>query len=374
MGDIRTLKERTLGVEVFGRPSDYDTSQDPIVRASAAEIRKRLAQYYQEPGHEFETRIDLLSGSYIVKFHFDQGSAPPTPDSTLPAPNPTPPVPIHPDRRRMVIGLATGVPVTLLILSYLVLAPNWQRSDLERFWGPVLKSPGPVLFCIGQPVVYNLKSARAQDAIQAADTPPSQGNRSDEEVIPQKDLVILRGRYVALGDSVCMVRLAALFGKYGKAYRIRGEQSTSFADLRESPAVLIAAFDNQWTHRLAGQLRFTFVKDSAHDTDFVSDGLHPENTEWRLVGAWPYWEVSNDYAVLSRIVHGPTDHPVVIAAGITEYGTLAAGEFLSTPEYFAEVALRLPRGWESKNLQIVLRVPVVSHVPGHPQILATYVW
>src|ERR1017187_7138935 len=97
IGDIRTLKERTLGVEVFGRPSDYDTSQDPIVRASAAEIRKRLAQYYQEPGHEFETRIDLLSGSYIVKFHFDQGSAPPTPDSTLPAPNPTPPVPIHPD-------------------------------------------------------------------------------------------------------------------------------------------------------------------------------------------------------------------------------------------------------------------------------------
>ena len=50
-GDVDSLKERTLGVEVFGRPPNYDTSQDPVVRASAAEIRKKLAQYYQEAGH-----------------------------------------------------------------------------------------------------------------------------------------------------------------------------------------------------------------------------------------------------------------------------------------------------------------------------------
>jgi len=137
---------------------------------------------------------------------------------------------------------------------------------------------------------------------------------------------------------------------------------------------MIAAFDNQWTHRAAGPLRFTFVKDSAHDTDLVRDSLHPENVEWRLVGAWPFFEITNDYAVVSRLVNTPTDHPVVIAAGITEYGTRAAGEFLSTPEYFSEVIPRLPRGWENRNIQIVLRVPIVSRVPGHPQILATHVW
>src|ERR1700692_4572704 len=50
------LKERTLGVEVFGRDAGYDTTSDPIVRVTAAEIRKRIAQYYQEPGHENELR------------------------------------------------------------------------------------------------------------------------------------------------------------------------------------------------------------------------------------------------------------------------------------------------------------------------------
>src|SRR5271163_320032 len=40
------LKERLLGVRVFKRPPDYDTANDPIVRVTIAEIRKRIAQYY----------------------------------------------------------------------------------------------------------------------------------------------------------------------------------------------------------------------------------------------------------------------------------------------------------------------------------------
>src|SRR5580700_6121323 len=67
------LKERTLGVDVFGRDPDYDTNLDPVVRTTAAEIRKRLAQYYQEPNHETEPRIDLPLGSYAARFQAPAG-------------------------------------------------------------------------------------------------------------------------------------------------------------------------------------------------------------------------------------------------------------------------------------------------------------
>src|ERR1700728_2041484 len=67
-GQMDLLKERTLGIEIFGRDPDYDTSSDPIVRVTAAEIRKRIAQYYQEPGHENELRISLPAGSYVPQF------------------------------------------------------------------------------------------------------------------------------------------------------------------------------------------------------------------------------------------------------------------------------------------------------------------
>jgi hypothetical protein len=67
-GNEDDLKERTLGVEVFHRPPDYDTNLDPVVRLCAAEVRKRLAQYYQSPAHAGELRIELNPGSYIPVF------------------------------------------------------------------------------------------------------------------------------------------------------------------------------------------------------------------------------------------------------------------------------------------------------------------
>src|SRR5260370_36780101 len=60
-GDSGQLKERTLGIEVFARDPHYDTNLDPVVRTTAGAIRKRIAQYYHEPGHEGEVRIDLPS-------------------------------------------------------------------------------------------------------------------------------------------------------------------------------------------------------------------------------------------------------------------------------------------------------------------------
>src|SRR5580698_2557234 len=73
-GDSENIKERTLGIEIFGREAEYDTSSDPIVRVTAAEIRKRVAQYYQEPPHDQELRIALSSGSYIPQFLWPRGA------------------------------------------------------------------------------------------------------------------------------------------------------------------------------------------------------------------------------------------------------------------------------------------------------------
>ena len=63
------LRERVIGINVFGRPSDYDSGNDPIVRARAAEIRKRLAQHYLHgEGANEEIRIEIPPGSYRAVF------------------------------------------------------------------------------------------------------------------------------------------------------------------------------------------------------------------------------------------------------------------------------------------------------------------
>ncbi len=360
-GDFDSLKERSLGVDVFGRPLDYDTSQDPVVRASAAEVRKKLAQYYQEAGHELELHIELPPGSYLAEFHFST----PKPAPAIPAVKPKP-------RKWALLAVVSAVCAGLLIVAVTLAVPGWRRSDLDDLWNSVLARPGTVLVCVGLQAAYNLRSAQRQDEIQGII--PPRADRGARQPIREEDLILLPDRYVALDDALCLVRITSLLDRYRKPYRVRAQRSTSFADLRDTPAVLIGAFDNPWTLRTADQLRFTFHKNSEQDTGMVYDRQHPENTEWKLVNYWPNWDVPVDYAIVTRMVDTTTDRPVIIAAGLTQYGTIGAGEFLTDQDYFSEAARRLPKQWQKKNLQIVLSVPVVNRISGRPRVLATHVW
>ena len=69
-GEVKALSERMIGVELFGRPADYDTSNDGVVRVRAAEVRKRLAQFYKEGEVNRAVRIELPPGSYVPEFHW----------------------------------------------------------------------------------------------------------------------------------------------------------------------------------------------------------------------------------------------------------------------------------------------------------------
>jgi hypothetical protein len=81
-GRTDVLKERTLGIEVFGRLNDYDTNTDPVVRVTAGEIRKRITQYYRADEHERELRIELPVGSYVPRF-FPSSGLPDTLESSV---------------------------------------------------------------------------------------------------------------------------------------------------------------------------------------------------------------------------------------------------------------------------------------------------
>jgi hypothetical protein len=354
-GGTSTLKERSLGIDVFGRAPDYDTNADPIVRGTAGEIRKKLAQYYQDPEHSHELRIELNRGGYVPEFHN-------VPQSAVPA--------AWPKAR---IGIIASALVAVAVAGVLLLN-QWRKPALDQFWAPVLNVPGGVLISVAQPRVYNFRSDARQKEIETMIEGMSPAAlASSQEAIPLGQLIPMWDRYMAVGDVTCLVRLASVFEKRGKTYRIRSEAATSFSDLRERPSVLIGAFDNEWTLRVLGDLRYTFYKDF-HGLELVHDRDHPENTDWKLVNSWPQWNISNDYAIVSRVFDVHTDRMAVVAAGITQFGTAGAGDFLSNPQYFSEGTRRLPRDWARKNLQIVLRVPVVQGVPGHPQVLATYVW
>ena len=82
-GEIDSLRERMIGAEMFGRPVDYDTGSDSVVRVKATDVRKRLAQYYLEADGIPAVRFELPSGSYVPRFIFEPGEKPAQPQGTV---------------------------------------------------------------------------------------------------------------------------------------------------------------------------------------------------------------------------------------------------------------------------------------------------
>ena len=62
------LKESVIGVEVSGRPPDYNPKVDSIVRTEAARLRARLSRYYAADGSRDEIVIVLPKGGYVPAF------------------------------------------------------------------------------------------------------------------------------------------------------------------------------------------------------------------------------------------------------------------------------------------------------------------
>lgn len=346
-GQAAQLKERTLGVEVFDRKPDYDTSLDPVVRTTAAEIRRRIAQYYQGPGRENEIRIDLRLGSYVPEFHMPA----PAPRPVLIEGQPLLQVAAAPKiasstvtiKPRLLGGLVGTLFVVFLLLLWF--KPWTTSTTLEKFWTPVAEGPHPVLLCVGR----DLAGASTVTPISA---PPSP--------------------LVPLPDVATLVRVAGVFQALHKDYRIQADSTTSFADLRNGPVVLIGSYNNDWTIRLTGLQRFKF--EQSGDIRWIADRQNPARKDWAVNLTTPIPELTEDYALISRLLDPTTDRMVVVVAGLRSYGTAAAGEFLTNSEYLAAIAKQAPKNWEHKNLQVVLTTKVISGNSGPPRVLATTFW
>jgi hypothetical protein len=337
-GEHDLLRERVVGTEVFGRSHDYAPSEDPIVRVRAAEVRRRLAQYYQD-GPDCLVRIEIPPGSYKAVFRWH------------PAPSPAPvPVPEIEESARIRRRLSWWRWVALAVLAGTIAiavrglsAP--PPAALDRFWAPVFASPKPVL-------IYNATNIVFQPSDDSG------------------DFVKFSDQFMCVGDAHASLALASLFSRRGKVYQVRYGHDLTFTDLRYQPSILIGAFNNPWILQTTSDLRFVFEKQGAHAT--IRD--RSNNRLYRSPAITPDGRTPEDYAIVSRIFDSKTGELLIGAGGIYQYGTRAAGEFLTSQSLMAAIAARAPRDWQKKSLQVLLHTAVVGEIPGPPTVVETYFW
>lgn len=379
-GHSELLKERLIGVNVFGRRPDYDTNEDPIVRARAAEVRKRLAQFYIGEGNRSLLRIEIAPGSYLASFvgmpqshvpvqpGFDPCREPPgqqTPAETGEVP--------RTKRFAWSVSLAVLPLICLIGVLWFTVRPV---SPIDQFWKPFAESPNPVILYSGANAVYMLssdfmdryKATHHLDALQSAGREFVVPISSDVRLGPN-DLVAFTNDFITIGDLSANVRVASLLATHRKRFDLRCGEDVAFSDLRQSSAILIGAFNNSWTMELTGDLPYTFqhaermtIRDQSHRGQSWSPTFGSDA------------KVSIDYAIVTRMPHSKTGQPLIAIAGITQAGTHAAADLITDAEQLKKLAASLPEDWAQRNLQFVLQTKVVKNIPTSPTIVAFKYW
>jgi hypothetical protein len=380
-GSGEQIKERTIGIEVFGRSSSYDTNLDHIVRTAATELRKRLAIYYGDDRHRSELRISLLPGSYIPKFaaavHAGQGPVdgwvsggqPLAMDRTLHTTDETATDPTHEAgaasnsdaRRRHAWRLLFLLGAVTLVAGYSGYVWFHKETPEYLFWKPVLDTPGPVLLAVG-------------DVPNGPPTPVATSeSQNSPPAIPQSGA----SGSVPFADAVTIARVFGVLQSNGKKVLIRRENASSFSDLREGPVVLIGAFNNEWSLRLTRQLRFSLALDAENHLIYIKDAKSPSSRAWSWRTNQPRDQVGGaggpvlqDYALITRIRNSETGHVLVVIGGLYTYGTQSAGEFLTDAQLMQSITRTASMSSSSQNLQIVLGTTVTDGTPGPPRVLA----
>jgi hypothetical protein len=347
-GHADSLKERSIGIDVFGRSATYDPSDDATVRVKAGEVRKRLGHYYATEGQHDEIRIELPAGTYVPEFVRVEPQASPVesqPVAVAPASLPAP----YWQRRIFLL-----IPVCLAIVVALVVWIKLRAPEtvVDQFWAPVLRGSAPLLLSTAYVPVYGV----------------------DPKMTPERptrfeDFVPLNDQFVGGGDLMAVTRISAMLNRTHHPFRVKIGSDVSFQDLRTGPTALIGYSYTRW-REISRQLRY-FI-DAERRPRMVTDNGQP--TKWSLPDLPADRHTGEDYAIVTRVFHPDTQAMLVEVAGITQYGTEAGADLITTPEYLAEALHDAPPGWQNKNLQLVLHVRVISGTPASPKVVAKYFW
>jgi hypothetical protein len=351
-GKAENLKERTLGIEVFHRDAAYDTNADPVVRVAAGEIRKRLAQYYYEDGHENEIRIEIGSGSYVPAFRLPARVAPAVSETEPTVLAATAPVLLQrPRSSSRWLGRGAILAAVLLLSCFFLYRRLTKPSQLDQFWSAVVDSNGPVVLCLIEPppdpVAHRISSAQEG-------SPPAPGS-------------------LFLSDVVIMTKIRDLLEARMKKYRLTSAGLTDVTELRSGPLVLIGNFHNPWAVRLTQPLRYSFEVDPSAETTWIRDKQSTSQRNWEthINTHIPNTGVSaEDYGIVARVMDRTVDRPVIIIEGAGPQGTAAAGEVVTNPEYMSALLRQAPRNWQGMNVEAVIGVQVIDGKPGPPRIVA----
>jgi hypothetical protein len=387
VGKVADLKERTIGIELFGRTPTYDTGEDAIVRVTASDVRKRLVQHYRGVGNASEFQIRLPSGGYLPelirtpKIGTD-GLATQRSVDERPVETPVqgfalwerPNNQTSANWKHWILPILGIIALTVGIALTIVNRPGPTASSGKRVassdtapWTTLFDGSRRVLIIASDPNIEEIQrmshsSLSLSDYANQSYLPPGASTLSPAEIGFMKD--ILRGNKISSFDGSIIANLALLMTPGRNRLLVRAARDLRVKDLQtdENLVFLGSPRSNPWTSMFDPVLDFRFAFDTQTQREFIRNVHTRKGESNEYVPTAGGFDTGESFALIS-VFHNPGyGGRVLIIAGASGEGTEAAGDLVADPARWAAAlqACHIARDASRQSLQILLHLETMA--------------
>jgi len=368
-GHTESLKERIIGIELFGRAPSYDTGDDAIVRVTASDVRKRLLQHYGRYGDTSEFRISLPLGSYFPEISRDpvQEVRPASAEVIQPASEDIQPYAPHAQLAVAAISpeakeaesapLATvdlethetpkqsgrkwlAICLALTLVNLAVWGIFWNHFTHKARaaasilpWSVFLTSPRALHLITSDPDMAEIQGYTGQQL--------SVSDYANHNYVPHPDKltpeiygiyqILVHGNKTSLVDTPIAVNLAELAQSGAKRIELQTARSLQLSNLQNDDnfVLLGSPLSNPWTAFFSDQLDFRFVFDKDSGQEIIRN-LHPRaHEQTQYVPTALGWATGQSYAIVALVRNPDQNGQVLLIGGANAEGTEAAGKLVT---------------------------------------------
>jgi len=405
-GRAHELNEHMVGYYVFDRDTGYNPSEDPIVRVTAHDIRKKLQAYYQNEGATERIRLELPAGSYqpvfVAGLPEERTSIPHEIISNSAKPEPEEPAVKVPLRE-------IGIGIAVLFLVATVALWTWNRQLKQRvtelelahssstfgeLWAPFLADDDPPLVILSNPPILRFTNASDPEVLikDSIPLPPdalkvlndkfvmhpevsikeSQGPTNDQTasaVVVERNrtpsLILSTSSYTGLGEAIGLHYLTDLFRRANRPIVLKQSRTISAEDLRKHNVIMLGGvWVNEWSSKFTRNEDFVFTNKATIENRHPQPG---EELEYIPLFDRRTGGLTVDYALITVKPNISDNKQIMLLAGVYSQGTEAATEYVTNKTYLDYVNQRLQQRKTGANsrryFQILLKVAVENGIP-----------
>ncbi len=348
------IREQEIAETVLGK-SDFDARIDSGVRVHAGRLRSKLAEYYLGEGKNDPLIVELSKGSYQLVYH-PRNIQPEvlTPLQTEPPAGESAASPTKKPSTVLYL-FAAGIVIICLVSAWFGYK-RWTLpvpQEVEMFWSPFLYGDRPPIVVFGGP---RPGTARAQWAAH-------------------EDDLTFTSSWAGVGALVSVHRLTHIFTSLEKSFILKRSLNLNWDDARKETLILIGGPESNSAHSsLPKTKRFVFLMNGQTRvrTNIKDMKAKDESASLYVAAGNP---IHQDYAIIAYLPTLSPDRPMVIAAGMTTFGTQAAFEFLTEKDSLKLLQNKLSlQDDRFPYFEALIRVNVRDGVPIHSELVAVEKW